>query len=116
MADPVLLRLALENLLSNAVKYTAKKDKATIFIRKALEPSLGQPTFFVRDNGDGFDPDDAEKLFRPLVRLHQDPDFSGTGLGLASVARIIELHGGRVKAEGQKDVGATFYFSLPTAI
>lgn len=109
-ADPVLIRLAMENLLSNAVKYTGKKPAATIQFRRLGEHSS---TFLVRDNGDGFDPAQSAQLFRPLVRLHNDAAFPGTGLGLASVARIIELHGGHVRAEGQKSVGATFYFDLP---
>lgn len=113
IADPVLSRLMLENLLSNAVKYTGRKPEARIELgcRKRAEP---HSVFFVRDNGEGFPSDQAHRLFRPLVRLHSDSEFPGTGLGLASVARIVELHGGRVCAEGQKNAGATFSFTLPS--
>lgn len=111
-ADPVLVRLALENLLANAFKYTSKVAEARI---EVFEVSRGPrlATFCVRDNGVGFSPAEAPRLFRPLVRLHQDPDFPGTGLGLASAARIIEMHGGKMRAEGQENQGATFYFELP---
>lgn len=115
VADPVLTRLLLDNLLSNAVKYTGKKPEAQIVLgRHARDAALS--TFFVRDNGDGFAAKDAGRLFRPMTRLHSDAEFPGTGLGLASVARIVELHGGRVRAEGEKSVGATFYFSLPEVV
>ncbi len=108
-ADPFLIRVALENLLSNAFKYTGKKPAAFIQVSRA---SSGE--FFVRDNGEGFEPAQASRLFQPLVRLHGEDDFPGTGLGLASVARIIDLHGGRMRAEGRKSEGATFFFTLPT--
>lgn len=114
IADGVLIRVAMENLLGNAFKYTGKKTDALVQVKKAREYA-GLTTFYVKDNGDGFEPNQAAQLFRPLVRLHQDRDFQGTGLGLASVARIIELHGGSVHAEGQKSVGATFFFDLPRA-
>ncbi|MGE0615030.1 MAG: ATP-binding protein [Bacteriovoracia bacterium] len=110
--DPHLVRVALENLLSNAFKYTRKQLTPAIELGR-VQDKMVKPTFFVRDNGAGFDPQQAVKLFRPLARLHSDQEFSGTGLGLASVARIIELHGGKVRAEGQKALGATFYFELP---
>jgi signal transduction histidine kinase len=114
VADPVLARLMIDNLISNAFKYTGKKHEARIELgRKDRGTPLS--TFFVRDNGDGFHASDAHRLFRPLTRLHSDAEFPGTGLGLASVARIIELHGGHIRAEGQKSVGATFYFTLPAA-
>ncbi|MFB9314621.1 sensor histidine kinase [Nocardioides plantarum] len=128
VADPTLTHLMLENLLGNAVKYTGKKDHAHIELA-AVVAGVGagvgatrvdrvEPlaTFVVRDNGDGFAPEEAERLFQPLTRLHSDDDFPGTGLGLASVARIVEMHGGAVRAEGEKSVGAAFYFSLPTAV
>ncbi|MEN2740105.1 HAMP domain-containing sensor histidine kinase [Microbacterium sp. X-17] len=114
VADPILARLLLENLLDNAVKYTGHREEAVIEVaRVEADASLG--TFVVRDNGDGFDSADAGRLFRPLTRLHTDAEFPGTGLGLASVARIVELHGGRVRAEGRKSVGAEIFFSLPVA-
>jgi len=116
-ADPVLTHLLVENLLGNALKYTGKETSARIELGRVELGRVGVPdtmsTFYVRDNGDGFDPTDAERLFRPMARLHTDDEFPGTGLGLASVARIVELHGGQVRAEGEKTVGASFFFSLP---
>ena len=111
-ADPVLVRMMLDNLLSNAVKYTGKKSAARIELG-CENRDLPLSTFYVRDNGDGFASKDAHRLFRPLTRLHSDSEFPGTGLGLASVARIVELHGGHIRAEGEKSVGAAFYFTLP---
>jgi signal transduction histidine kinase len=113
-ADPPLVRLVLDNLLSNAFKYSSRRPDARVRMGQA-ERREGEATFFISDNGAGFDPAEAHRLFRPLVRLHPDSDFPGTGLGLASVARIVELHGGRVRAEGCPGAGATFYFSLPAA-
>ena len=112
VADPVLTETVVENLLGNAVKYTAKTPDAYITLRRV---DSGHPlsTFVVRDNGAGFDQADAQLLFRPLTRLHSAEDFPGTGLGLASVARIVELHGGTIRAEGVPSSGAAFYFSLP---
>ncbi|MCW2814435.1 MAG: histidine kinase [Nocardioides sp.] len=119
VADPVLAHLMLENLLSNAVKYTGKKPDAHIELGRVDLGRIGiaDPfvTFVVRDNGDGFPAEDAARLFRPMTRLHTDAEFPGTGLGLASVARIVEMHGGQVRAEGAKSVGASFYFSLPAS-
>lgn len=113
-ADPVLARLVLENLIDNAVKYTGRKERARVEVGR-VEESGGFTTFYVKDNGDGFDGDAAGELFRPMKRLHTQAEFPGTGLGLASVARIVERHGGRIRAEGEKGVGAAFYFSLPSA-
>lgn len=113
-ADPQLIHLVLENLISNAFKYAGKKPEMRIQLG-AAESTREKITFFVRDNGDGFEPSQADRLFQPLVRLHHDSEFPGTGLGLASVARIIHMHGGSVRAEGKKSEGATFYFSLPRA-
>ena len=102
----------MENLLDNAWKFTAKRDDAVIqFASMAAED--GGTCCYVRDNGVGFDPDYAGKLFKPFERLHNASEFPGTGIGLASVARIVERHGGRVWAEGAVDRGATFYFTLP---
>lgn len=112
MADPDLIQLALENLVSNAFKYSSRKDTTWIRIGKAGD-SGNLREFVVEDRGAGFDPVHADKLFQPLKRLHQDSEFPGTGLGLASVARIIELHGGTVRAEGKPSEGAKFYFTLP---
>lgn len=113
-ADPSLMQLVLENLFSNALKYSGKKPFSRIEVG-SLAPVDNLTTIFVRDNGDGFNPADTHKLFRPLSRLHSEADFKGTGLGLFSVARIIELHGGRIRAEARPKEGATFFFSLPLA-
>lgn len=114
VADPALTRMVLENLVGNAVKYTGRTEVAVIEVGSSGSgPEL--TTFFVRDNGAGFDPAETARLFRPMARLHAESDFPGTGLGLASVARIVERHGGSVSAEGQPGRGATFCFSLPSA-
>lgn len=106
--DPALLRQVLLNLLSNAVKFTATRQRARIEI--GSEPAERDWVVFVRDNGVGFAPQDAERLFTPFTRLHGE--FEGTGMGLANVRRIIERHGGRIWAKGT-DQGATFWFALP---
>ena len=106
--DPVLLRMVMGNLLSNAWKFTGKQEEAVIeFGVKDVE---GKPACFVRDNGAGFDMADAENLFVPFRRLPGADDYRGHGIGLATVARIIKRHGGRVWADGEPGKGATFYF------
>lgn len=116
MADPVLIQVAMENLIGNAVKYTGKKELALVQFHKSENDKEGLNLFCIKDNGDGFESNQAIKLFRPMVRLHTNNDFQGTGLGLASVARIIEMHGGTIRAEGEKHVGAKFFFDLPIAV
>ena len=108
--DPGLLRVALENLLGNAWKYTSKH--ATARIEFGTTEHEGRVRYFVRDDGAGFDMARAGKLFAAFQRLHGEADFAGTGIGLATVQRIIHRHGGRIWAESAVDQGATFYFSL----
>lgn len=109
--DPKLLALAINNLLANAWKYTSKTLDARIEVGSCEQN--GETVYFVRDNGAGFNPDHTDRLFRPFVRLHAESDFPGTGVGLATVARIVARHSGRVWAEGKVGAGATFYFTLP---
>jgi len=116
--DNRLLQLALENLLGNACKFTRKCSHAKIEFGMMDQSStdIGDkkelPVFFVRDNGVGFDMHYAEKIFRAFERLHASEEFEGTGIGLATVSRIIKRHGGKIWAEGAVDNGATFYFTL----
>ncbi len=109
--DARLLRVAVGNLLGNAWKFTANRDDAKIEFAPASEGA--ESGFLVRDNGAGFDMRFADKLFTPFQRLHDETSFPGTGIGLATVQRIVQRHGGRVRAEGAPDAGATFVVLLP---
>ncbi len=112
-ADAQLLRIVLDNLLRNACKFTAKHPQARIELGQKQEG--GRRIFFVRDDGAGFDMAHANLLFAPFQRLHRQSDFEGTGVGLATVQRIIHRHGGQIWAEGAVERGATFFFTLSEA-
>lgn len=111
VGDPTLLRVVLENLLGNAWKYSAQRSVATIEFGRVAEG--GRSAFCVADNGAGFDMRFADRLFGVFQRLHSASDFAGTGVGLASVRRIVQRHGGEIWAEAEPDRGARFYFTLP---
>lgn len=110
VGDKELLRVALQNLLDNAFKFTSPQHHARVQFGRT--EYAGQAAIFVRDNGVGFDINHADKLFRPFERLHAESEFSGTGIGLATVQRVIARHRGRVSAEGAIGDGATFYLTL----
>jgi PAS domain S-box-containing protein len=109
--DTALLRIVLENLVDNAWKYTRQEEKA--LIEFGLTETNGRSAYYIRDNGAGFDMKYADKLFTAFQRLHTEQEFSGTGIGLSIVSRIINRHGGEVWAEGEPGQGACFYFTLP---
>jgi PAS domain S-box-containing protein len=110
-ADPYLMQIALNNLLDNAWKFTAQTGKARIEF--GLSVMDGKPGYFIKDNGVGFDMTYVNKLFNPFQRLHATQEFSGTGIGLATVKQIITRHGGQIWAEGKVGKGAVFHFTLP---
>jgi hypothetical protein len=108
--DARLLEVAIQNLIENAWKYTRKQKVAEIHLGKTT--INGETTYYVKDNGVGFDMQYANQLFKPFHRLHSPTEFEGTGIGLATVQRIIQRHGGRIWADTQENCGATFYFTL----
>jgi Bacteriophytochrome (light-regulated signal transduction histidine kinase) len=114
-ADPVLVKQVFRNLLGNAVKFSGTQPAARIEVGSNAGTGTKKPrmvTYFVKDNGVGFDMRYSDKLFGVFQRLHRAEDFPGTGVGLALVRRIVERHGGTVWAEGALDAGATFYLTL----
>lgn len=112
-ADPSLLKQVWLNLLSNAIKYSSKRHAAVIEVGCDFSPESGERTYFVRDNGVGFDMRYVHKLFGVFQRLHRAEEYEGTGVGLAIVQRVIHRHGGHVRAEGDLNRGAAFFFTLP---
>jgi signal transduction histidine kinase len=110
--DSALLRIALENLFSNAWKFTSRTPTARIEFGSRIDRS-GRRAYFLRDNGAGFDPRHAANLFSPFKRLHAESQFPGSGIGLATVHRIVHRHSGEIWAEAAVDRGACFYFTLP---
>jgi len=114
VGDPVLLRAVMTNLLGNALKFTSARPGPRIEVGRRGDED-GHPIFFVRDNGAGFDMRHAGKLFGAFQRLHRQEEFPGTGVGLATVERIVARHGGRIWAESAPGQGATFFFTLPGA-
>ncbi|HMG53950.1 MAG TPA: response regulator [Kofleriaceae bacterium] len=112
-ADGRLMRILLDNLLGNAWKFTIRAAPARIVVGREPAVDAGDTVFYVRDNGAGFDSSQAERLFTPFQRLHNDSDFTGTGIGLATVRRIVERHGGKIWAEGSIGEGAKISFTVP---
>jgi len=115
VADENMLRQVWLNLLGNAVKYSAQREPAVIEVSHRYADN-GEHHFCVSDNGAGFDMAYAGKLFGVFQRLHKASDYPGTGIGLASVRRVLSRHGGRVWAESEPDKGATFHFTLPATL
>lgn len=109
--DPVLIRQVFQNLLSNALKYSRPRPEAVIEVGVNKAES-GNSVFYVKDNGVGFNPKHASKLFGVFQRLHRSEDFEGTGVGLATVHRILQKHGGKIWVEAEMDKGATFFFTI----
>jgi light-regulated signal transduction histidine kinase (bacteriophytochrome) len=115
LGDPRLIRHVVANLLGNAVKYTRDADPARIEVGHKVT-TAGEATYFVRDNGAGFDMRYAGKLFKVFQRLHRAEEYEGTGIGLALAHRIVHRHGGQIWADATPGEGATFYFTLPAHV
>lgn len=111
-ADKTLMRLVMQNLINNSIKFTSKKEIAVIEIG-SQHTANNEDLFFVKDNGAGFDMEFSGKLFGVFQRLHTAQEFEGTGIGLATVKRILKRFGGKIWAEAKQDEGATFYSTLP---
>jgi light-regulated signal transduction histidine kinase (bacteriophytochrome) len=109
--DPILMGQVFQNLIGNALKYSGRRPKAVIEV-DCIQQAGKSPILFVRDNGAGFSMKYADKLFGVFQRMHKDSEFEGTGVGLATVRRIIQKHGGSIWAEADIDCGATFYFTV----
>lgn len=109
-ADEIMMRVVIDNLLGNAVKYSSKTKNPRI--EAGSKEYYGKKVYYIKDNGVGFDPSSADKLFQPFVRLHSESEYHGTGVGLSTVKRIIEKHGGEIWAESEPGKGSTFFFSL----
>lgn len=109
-ADPIMMRVVLDNLLGNAIKYSAKTDAPKIIFGK--KEYYGKQLFYITDNGVGFDMSKSDKLFQPFIRLNNSNDFTGTGVGLSTVKRIIDKHGGEIWAESELNKGSSFFFTL----
>jgi len=106
------MKIVMENLLGNAWKFTGKAENPEVEIGAMSAPAAQGRAFYVRDNGAGFDMALADKMFQPFRRLHSEAEFPGTGVGLATIQRVIDRHGGHVWAEGKVGAGATFFFTL----
>jgi signal transduction histidine kinase len=111
-ADPRMMKIVLENLIGNAWKFTRHTERPNVEFGTLHN---GEVAFFVRDNGAGFNMEQAGKLFKPFQRLHTEAEFPGTGIGLATISRVIDRHGGRIWAEAEVGRGASFFFTLPDA-
>ena len=109
-ADPRLIEVLLSNLLGNAWKFTSRTESARIEF--GMFEQVGQTVYYVKDNGEGFDQKQADRLYLPFHRLHTEQEFEGTGIGLAIVERVVRKHGGKIWAEGGINEGATFFFTL----
>lgn len=111
-ADPGLVKILLQNLLDNAIKYSSKEEEPEISVGQVIKDNSDGSFFYIKDNGVGFDMKYAHKLFRPFSRLHSDFEFEGSGIGLATVQRIINIHGGTIRAESKNGEGTTIYFQI----